>query len=98
MHWLLFALAAAACPPHSDFLVRSDPTLAPVRPHDCVTITQSPPEFTWPPQNGKNAYTLSLTCPDGHAESRSTTRNFLLWERALPAGDYSWQLEVTGDN
>jgi hypothetical protein len=98
MHWLLFALAAAACPAHTDFLVRSDPTLAPVRPYDCASVSQSPPEFTWPPQNGKNAYTLSLTVPDGHSESRSTVRNFLLWDRVLPAGDYSWQLEVSGDN
>ena len=44
------AHAHAACPPHKDFLVRSDATLAPVRPEDCATTSQTPPEFTWPPR------------------------------------------------
>jgi hypothetical protein len=37
--------AHAACGVHKDFLVRSDPTLAPVRPVDCGTTSQTPPEF-----------------------------------------------------
>lgn len=92
------AHAESACPPKSDILVRSDATLAPVRPADCGTVTQSPPEFTWPPQNGQNTYTLSLTLPGGKVETRTTTHNYLLWDHALPPGRYSWRLEASVAN
>ena len=89
--------AAAQCGGEKpDFLVRSDPTLAPVRPADCSTTTQSPPEFVWPPQNGRNTYTLTLTFPDGRTESRETTGNWILWDRPLPSGNYTWRLKVAG--
>ena len=97
----LFPVAASGqqavpCAAHSDFLVRSDTLLAPVRPADCATITQTPPEFTWPPQNGNNTYTLTLSFPDGRSESRTTTRNFILWDKAIPPGAYTWRLKVAG--
>ena len=69
--------ANAACAGQSDFLVRSDPLLAPVRPADCSRVYQSPPDFTWPPQGGSNTYTVSHTFPDGHTETVSTARNWL---------------------
>jgi len=103
---LLFAAASSAlaasaadpapCPVHHDILVRSDSTLAPVRPADCATVDQTPPEFTWPPQNGINTYTLTLTGPDGRSESRSTKHNFLFWDLALAPGRYSWRLKAEG--
>src|SRR5437588_669750 len=100
----ILAMAAAApvaadaeCGVHKDFIVRSDATLAPVRPADCATVTQTPPEFTWPPVNGRNlAYTVLLKHPDGRVESRTTAKNWLAWDAALPAGTYSWQLKVSG--
>jgi hypothetical protein len=88
--------AHAACDTQDDFLSRSDPSLAPVRPSDCATLTQSPPEFTWPPREGHSNYTVSLKFPDGHVESRSSTRNFVIWPRALPPGSYSWTVKGTG--
>ncbi len=88
--------AHAACPAHKDFLVRSDPTLAPVRPTDCAATSQTPPEFTWPPRKGDESYTVSVKFPDGRMESRTTNRNWLLWDQALPAGTYTWQLRVSG--
>jgi hypothetical protein len=90
------AQPAATCEAKSDFLVRSDPTLAPVRPVDCATVTQTPPEFTWPPQNGDNTYEVVLKLPGGSLETRKTPRNWLLWDRALPAGEYAWQVKVSG--
>src|SRR6185369_1474945 len=103
---LLFAAASSAlaagaadpapCPVHHDILVRSDSTLAPVRPADCATVGETPPEFTWPPQNGINTYTLTLTGPDGRSESRSTKHNFLFWDHALAPGRYSWRLKAEG--
>jgi hypothetical protein len=90
------AHAHAACPPHKDFLTRSDPTLAPVRPTDCGVTAQTPPEFTWPPRKGDESYQVLLKFPDGRVESRTTTRNWLLWDAQLPAGTYTWQVRVTG--
>jgi hypothetical protein len=88
--------AAAACNEASDFLVRSDPTVTPVLPLDCSTTTQTPPEFAWPPQDGSNTYTLELTHPDGRTESRETTHSWVLWDRALAPGTYSWRVKVAG--
>lgn len=89
--------AQPACGPKSDFLVRSDATLAPVRPADCATVTQTPPEFTWPPQGGRNTYEVQVTFPDGKTESRATGgANWLLWDRAMPPGRYSWRVKVSG--
>ncbi|HUQ28362.1 MAG TPA: hypothetical protein VM051_07200, partial [Usitatibacter sp.] len=64
--------AHAACAVHKDFLVRSDPTLAAVRPVDCATTSQTPPEFTWPPRKGDASYQVLVKFPDGRVESRST--------------------------
>ena len=88
------------CGGQQDFLVRSDPLLAPVRPTDCFTLTQSPPEFTWPPQGGnaKFTYTLTLTHPDGRTESRSTSQNWLVWDKVLPPGDYTWTMKSAPNN
>jgi hypothetical protein len=101
--FLLVAAAIAAQPAHaqscggqSDFLVRSDPLLAPVRPADCSTVFQAPPDFTWPSQGGSNTYTVSLTFPDGHTESRSTSKNWLAWDQQIPAGKYVWKVGVAG--
>ncbi|HUQ27811.1 MAG TPA: DUF4962 domain-containing protein [Usitatibacter sp.] len=88
--------AHAACAVHKDFLVRSDPTLAAVRPVDCATTSQTPPEFTWPPRKGDAGYQVLVKFPDGRVESRSTTRNWLLWDQALPPGTYTWQVRVSG--
>src|SRR5206468_3485068 len=54
------------------------------------------PDFTWPPQNGANTYTVSLTFPDAHVERIATGRNWLAWPRVLPAGDYRWEVRVAG--
>ena len=96
--WQHSAQAQTACGAQSDFLVRSDPLLAPVRPSDCARVYQSPPDFTWPPQGGDNTYTLTLTFPDGHTESASTSKNWLAWQAQLPTGSYRWTLKVAGSS
>jgi len=98
---LLAALAAdahAACGAQEDFLSSAEPSRAPVRPSDCATVTQTPPEFTWPPKEGHTNYTLALKFPDGRVEKASSTRNFVIWPRALPAGTYSWTVKGTGNS
>jgi hypothetical protein len=91
------ASAHAACGVHNDFLVRSDALLAPVRPADCETVAQTPPDFTWPPQQVHSSYTLALKFPDGHVEKNTTTRNFVTWPQALPPGAYSWSVKANGE-
>src|SRR5690349_15033421 len=92
----LAGAAHAACPAHKDFLVRSDPTLAPVRPADCGVTSQTPPEFTWPPRKTDESFQVILKFPDGRVESRTTKNNWLLWDAQLPAGTYTWQVRANG--
>ena len=93
---LLSPRAHAACGGQHDFLVHADPLLASVRPADCATVLDGPPQFTWPMQDGRNTYTIALHFPDGHTETRSTSSNWLAWDRAVPAGNYTWSVSVTG--
>lgn len=88
--------AHAACGEHRDFLMRADPLLAAVRPADCATLFAPAPQFTWPPQDGARGYTVALTFPDGHTESRTTPGNWLAWDRMVPPGEYSWRVSTEG--
>ena len=92
----LSANAYANCGGQDDFLSRADVSAAPVRPSDCSLLTQTPPEFTWPPKEGHSNYTVSLKFPDGRVERRSSTRNFVIWPRALPPGNYTWTVRGSG--
>lgn len=87
---------ATACGTQDDFLARAQPLMATVRPADCATLLGGVPEFTWPLQREGALYTLVLTFPDGHTEMRSTTRNWLAWDREVPAGNYTWQVRLSG--
>jgi hypothetical protein len=89
--------AHAACGEHRDFLTHADPLLASVRPADCATLFAEAPQFTWPLQDGARAYTVALTFPDGHTESRTTSGNWLAWDRSVPPGEYSWRVSTAGE-
>jgi hypothetical protein len=88
--------AHASCGEQRDFLVRQDPLLASVRPVDCATLMDGPPQFSWPVQAGRNTYTVALRFPDGHVERRTTTQNWLSWDHPVPPGEYSWHVSVAG--
>src|SRR4051794_20203669 len=94
--FLACGMARAACGAQDDFLARADPLLAPIRPIDCATVLQTPPDFTWPPHEGHASYTLTLRFPDGHTEKRTTPRNFVAWPRALAPGNYAWSVKGSG--
>ena len=65
-----FAAQARACDLVSqDLLVASDPRDAMIRPRECSTVEQNPPDFSWP-YFGSGPYTLNLAFPDHHTESR----------------------------
>ena len=70
--------------------------LAHVQPVDRATLLSRAPAFMWPAQGGANEYTIALTFPDGHTESRSTRGNWFAWDRPVPAGRYHWQVMVAG--
>ena len=89
--------AAGTCGGQNDLLaVRSAAgARAPV---DCITVHQSPPDFTWPPQGNpgdKSTYTLTLTSsPTAHREQRVTSRNWLAWDaRAARRARYAWTVD-----
>ena len=87
---------AAGCGAQSDFLVKSDPLLAPVRPVDCSRVFHAPPDFSWPATKGAQIYTVAITFPDGHVEEATTATNWFAWPAALPAGSYSWTVTASG--
>ncbi|HET7729059.1 MAG TPA: hypothetical protein VFK48_03405 [Usitatibacter sp.] len=87
---------AGECGAHSDFLVASDRLLASVRPADCSRVFHGTADFAWPATEGAAGYTVALTFPDGHVETADTATAWLAWPVALPAGDYSWTVTVSG--
>ncbi|MBI3043076.1 MAG: heparinase II/III family protein [Betaproteobacteria bacterium] len=66
-----------------------------VRPADCATVEQTPPDFSWPDLSADAQYQVTLTYPDGHTRSRAVARNWINWDDVLPAGSYTWQVQVT---
>ncbi|HZZ90980.1 MAG TPA: hypothetical protein VFE23_00355 [Usitatibacter sp.] len=86
---------AQGCGTQADILTRSD-HMAPVQPADCATVLHAAPQFAWPQVGGAEAYTIALTFPDGHTESRSTKGNWFAWDRPVPAGRYQWRVMVAG--
>ena len=70
--------------------------LAQVLPADRATVLSRAPAFTWPMVKGAERYTIALTFPDGHTESRSTRGNWFAWDRPVPSGRYRWKVLVAG--
>jgi hypothetical protein len=98
---LLFAacngVGAASCVPvtGSDWMVSSDPLAARIRPADCATVEQSPPDFGWPDLSNDASYQVTVTYPGGATKTLSAPQNWLNWNEVLPAGTYSWRVQVT---
>lgn len=76
-------------------LTAADALAAPVRPADCSTAVQSPPDFGWPDLGAGARYALRLTYPDGRQRTLSAPANWLNWDERLAAGSYAWQIEAT---
>ncbi len=78
-----------------DWMDTDDQLAARVRPTDCATVEQSPPDFGWPQLHNLARYELTLTYPDGRTRSLPTENNWMNWPEALPAGTYSWSVRMT---
>jgi hypothetical protein len=87
-----------------DLLVTTNPGDTMIRPRECSTVEQSPPDFSWPalsdpgvsPRQYTLPYQVTLTYPDSHTESRIATYNWLNWNATLPAGNYTWTVTHAG--
>src|SRR5689334_20739043 len=62
---------------------------AQVRPTDCATVQQTPPDFSWPDLSPDAQYQVTLTYPDGRTRSNTVARNWINWDEILPAGAYT---------
>src|SRR5262245_32738700 len=68
---------------------------AQVRPADCATVEQSPPDLSWPDLSLDGAYEVTLTYPDGHSKTLTASQNWINWDEVIPPGDYTWRVQVT---
>jgi hypothetical protein len=97
------ALAAAAggagatgCGTQRDFLVSSDPVLAPVRPADCARVLPDTTALAWPAVPGAQSYIVTLTRPDGRVDILPVEANVVALEYGLSPGVYRWRVSVAG--
>ena len=92
-----FAATPGTCVPSTstDWMISKDPLAAPIRPADCATATQSPPDLGWPNLSADAKYSVTLTYPDGRTVTQPTTQNWINWPEILPAGYYTWQVQAT---
>lgn len=79
-------------------MVVSDPLAAAVRPADCLTVQQTPPDFSWPDISKDAKYTVDLIYPGGQAKSAPAPQNWLNWSEVLPPGTYTWTVTVADAN
>src|SRR5918999_4889319 len=94
---LPFAAQAESCAPSAtkDWMVSSDPLAAPIRPAECASVEQNPPDFGWPDVSADGAYHVTLTYPDGRTKTLAAVQNWINWDEVLPAGTYSWRVQLT---
>ena len=88
---LPFAAQAQTCVPGAtaDWMATSDQLAAPIRPAECASVEQSPPDFGWPDISSDGVYQVTLTYPDGHAKTLAAAQNWINWDEVLPPGSYT---------
>lgn len=85
---------ADACPPLKalDWLASAPALTMPVAPAHCMTVDQTPPQFSWPDQ-GETRYEFELRDGAGRISRHAAERNWMLLEAPLPAGAYHWRVK-----
>jgi hypothetical protein len=63
----------------------------PIRPSECETVSQTPPDISWP-EAGGGSYEIELVPEGGQVRRYRTPRNWLLIPEALPEGAYRWRV------
>src|SRR5689334_14881845 len=88
--------APATCAPGSgaDWMASSDQLAAQIRPLECASVEQTPPDFGWPELSADAQYFVTITYPDGHQRTRTASQNWINWDEVLPAGTYSWSVQA----
>jgi hypothetical protein len=91
------AAAQTTCVPGTaaDWMVVSDPLAQDIRPTECATVQQTPPDFRWPDITSDAAYQVTLTYPDGRTKTLAASQNWINWDEVLLPGTYSWRVTVT---
>ena len=79
----------------NDWMVLDDPLAASVRPGDCASVEQTPPDFGWPDIGKDTRYTLNLTYPDGRTKSLPAPQNWANWTEVLAPGTYRWTVTAS---
>jgi hypothetical protein len=92
---LPFAASAQTCVPDPtpDWIASSNSS-APVRPADCATVRQTPPDFSWPDLSSATQYGVILTYPDGRMKTQMAPQNWINWHEALAPGSYTWSVQA----
>jgi hypothetical protein len=67
---------------------------AQVRPADCATVGQTPPDFSWPDLSADARYEVTLRYPDGRSRTLEAPQNWINWDEVLSSGAYTWQVRV----
>src|SRR6185503_16192651 len=95
--WWSLARAQASCVPGSgaDWMASSDALAARVRPQECVSVEQTPPDFGWPELSPDSQYFVTVTYPDGSQRTRTASQNWINWDEVLPPGTYSWTVQAS---
>lgn len=94
------AQSASGCVPQTavDWMTTTNPLNQDIRPRDCASVLQSPPDFRWPDVISSGGYQLTLTYPDGRTRTLTATQNWLNWDEVLPAGNYTWSVAYAGSS
>jgi hypothetical protein len=85
---------AGDCPPlkAADWLASGAALTMPVAPAHCMSVDQTPPQFSWPDQ-GETRYELELRDGENKISRHAAERNWVLLEAPLPAGTYHWRVK-----
>ena len=88
---------AGAAPAH-DPVEGNNPRAMPFAPPDDAVVHQTPPDFSWPLQQGNPGYRFRLIPDGGKEQEIAVSNNWLNWTKPLAPGEYSWQVGtvVTG--
>jgi hypothetical protein len=58
-------------------------------------VEQTPPDLSWPDLSPDAQYQLLLTYPDSSFRTVPVAHNWINWDEVLPAGSYTWQVQVS---